>query len=51
MVFRRKFTYEFGVKLITYSALGLCDVDKAHIMVEKGDNTVSGELNVNLSAR
>lgn len=36
-------------ELITYPALGLCDLDEAHKMVERGDNTYGGKYVVNPS--
>jgi len=36
-------------ELITYPALGLCSIDEAHKMVDKGDNTYGGKYVINPS--
>ncbi|KAG6874154.1 hypothetical protein C0995_005572 [Termitomyces sp. Mi166 len=36
-------------ELLTYPALGLCKIDEAHKMVERGDNTYGGKFVVNPS--
>lgn len=36
-------------ELITYPALGLCGIDEAHKLVERGDNTYGGKYVVNAS--
>lgn len=36
-------------ELITYEALGLCDVGKAGEMIDRGDNTYGGKYVINPS--
>ena len=36
-------------KLVTYEALGLCDIGKAGEMIDKGDNTFGGKYVINPS--